>query len=309
MTISVVIPTYGRPRELERCLEALQNQTRPPDRAIIITHNSDLETRLFLERKNSNTVPISAISLKRAGQVAALNAGIGNAREEIISFTDDDAVPRPDWLERIEADFRKDPRIGGVGGRDITYVNDRPLTGSEKVVGRILWFGRIIGNHHLGAGPAREADHLKGANMSFRRDAVRRLRFDEFLRGKAEYRNDLAFSLAVKNRGWKLIYDPEIVVDHYRAARIEDFKRGEISPQTIEREAFNEMLVILKYFPNAKKVFAVPWDFLCENGGLFRMFARLRNPRHDHKKFRLAMRSSAKGRLEAIKTYLRHKND
>ena len=38
-------------------------------------------------------------------------------------------------------------------------------------VGRVQWWGRRMGNHHLGAIAPVEVEWLKGANMSFRREA------------------------------------------------------------------------------------------------------------------------------------------
>lgn len=41
----------------------------------------------------------------------------------------------------------------------------------------VQWFGRVIGNHHLGTGGVREVDILKGVNMSFRQTAPGFLQF------------------------------------------------------------------------------------------------------------------------------------
>ena len=69
----------------------------------------------------------------------------GEARGDIICFTDDDAGPWSDWIERIEKHFR-DPIIAGVGGRDIVIVDGKSIKGKCKVVGKMSWFGRCIGN-------------------------------------------------------------------------------------------------------------------------------------------------------------------
>jgi cellulose synthase/poly-beta-1,6-N-acetylglucosamine synthase-like glycosyltransferase len=101
-----------------------------------------------------------------------MNAGLDAACGDIIAFTDDDAAPHTDWLERIEAHFLSDTNIGGVGGRDWVYHGTQLEEGEREVVGQVQWFGRVIGEHHLGVGEAREVDVLKGVNMSFRRSAI-----------------------------------------------------------------------------------------------------------------------------------------
>ena len=57
---------------------------------------------------------------------------------------------------------------------------------------------------HL-AGAVRDVDYLKGANMSFRVKAVAGARFSTLLRGHgAGPHEDMAFSIAVRRRGWRL---------------------------------------------------------------------------------------------------------
>jgi len=54
-----------------------------------------------------------------------------------------------------------DSCVGGVGGRDWVYHGTQLEDGARKVIGRVHWFGRVIGNHHLGVGEPREVDVLK----------------------------------------------------------------------------------------------------------------------------------------------------
>ena len=89
------------------------------------------------------------------GHLAALEAGAAAATGDIIAFTDDDAVPRREWLRRALTHFA-DPRVGGVGGRDLVATGDHDPT--AFVVGRIGRWGKVIGNHHVGIGPARPVD-------------------------------------------------------------------------------------------------------------------------------------------------------
>jgi len=92
----------------------------------------------------------------------------------------------------------------------------------------VHWFGRVIGNHHLGVGEPRETC-CKGVNMNYRRAAIANLRFDQRLWGPgAQAHNDMAFSLAVR-RGWKLIYDPRVAVDHYPAQRFDEDQRNKFN--------------------------------------------------------------------------------
>ncbi|UCG34858.1 MAG: glycosyltransferase [Candidatus Omnitrophota bacterium] len=263
MTVTVIIPTHKRPEELSRCLDALRKQTRPADEILIIVRDNDKETETFSSKLAQDTLKIKKINVKTPGQVAALNVGLDEARGDIIAFTDDDAVPRQDWLERIEKHFLAESNAGGVGGRDLVYISGQLVKGERRGVGKITWYGRISGNHHLGTGGPREVDHLKGANMCFLKKALSGIRFDEQLRGSgAQYRNDLALCLAVKQAGWKLIYDPSIAADHYYSKRFDEDQRGKFDPIAIRDLAHNDIYIFLKYLTGLKRFMYIMYALL-----------------------------------------------
>lgn len=197
------------------------------------------------------------------GVVAALNAGLAAVEGDIISITDDDAAPHPDWLEKINAHFLSDSCIGGVGGRDWIHQGDKLLDDSRQIVGKLQWFGRVIGNHHLGVGEPREVDVLKGVNMSFRQQAIRQLRFDERMRGTgAQVHFEMAFTLALKRAGWKLIYDPQVAVDHYPAQRFDEDQRNNFNEIAFINLVHNETLVLLEHLPPLRRVVFLLWAIL-----------------------------------------------
>ena len=263
MSITVIVPTYRRPQDLARCLEALKNQTRPANEVIVTVRDTDSETWDFLKEFDQESLPLCTVTVKVTGVVAAMNTGLDVAQGDIIAFTDDDAAPHPDWLEKIEAHFLADKLLGGVGGRDILYKNGELVKGEKKVVGKLQWFGRAIGNHHLGIGEAREVDILKGVNMSFRRGAIGGLRFDKRMKGTgAQVHFELAFCLALKRAGWKLIYDPKIVVDHYFAQRFDEDQRGKFSEIATINRVHNQTLVLLEHLSPLKRTLFLSWAIL-----------------------------------------------
>lgn len=142
MLITVLIPTYRRPKDLARCLEALGKQNRPADEVLVIVRDSDTETWTFLDTLKSEPLRLRIIEIKRTGVVAAMNSGLDAAQGDIIAITDDDAAPHSDWLERIEAYYSSDECLGGVGGRDWLYLGTKLCgasthPGASQVVGRL----------------------------------------------------------------------------------------------------------------------------------------------------------------------------
>lgn len=260
MNITVLIPTYRRSQDLARCLEALRKQNRPADQVLLIVRDTDAETWTLLKSLSLDVLPLHTVTVRIPGQVAALNAGLDAAQGDIIAITDDDAAPHADWLERIESHFISDDRVGGVGGRDWVYHGTELEDGTRQVVGRVQWFGRAVGDHHLGVGEPREVDIFKGANMSFRQSAIANLRFDNRLRGTgAQPHNDMAFSLAVKRAGWKLIYDPKVAIDHYPAQRFDENQRYKFNDIAFVNQVHNETLVLLEHLPSARRRVFLIW--------------------------------------------------
>jgi glycosyltransferase involved in cell wall biosynthesis len=261
--ITVIIPTYCRPTDLQRCLNGLKQQSRLADEILVVVRNTDSLTWEFLQQYDSKSLPLKILTVTVTGVVAAMNLGLNAATGDMIGFIDDDAVAHTDWLSRIEAHFIADAAVVGIGGRDLMYRDNTLVEGQKSIVGKLQWFGRTIGNHHLGFGTVREVDLLKGVNMSYRRSAIANLRFDPRMKGTgAQVHFEVAFCLNLKRAGGKLIYDPQIVVDHYLAQRFDEDKRDRFNPIAFFNEVHNETLAIVEYFSPPRRIIFALWAVL-----------------------------------------------
>ena len=307
-TIAVVVPTYRRPHDLRRCLDALETQERRPDQVIVAVRDTDDGTREALRTSVSAGLRVDHVTVRRPGVVAALIGGLDAVRSDIVAITDDDAIPAPDWLARLERHFRRDPTVGAVGGRDRIHTGDGVLPGARSDVGRVRWYGRITGNHHVGTGRARAVDVLKGVNMSFRTRALDGVRPDERLRGAgAQVHFELGLCLALRRRGWSVLYDPALVVDHHPAVRVSGDARDAPTLDALRDAAHNELYLLMRWLPAWRKPLAVVYGLLIgsrETPGLAVLIERLiRRARagtvlaHFH--------AAEHGRLIAIRTALR----
>src|SRR5262249_44259745 len=148
----------------------------------------------------------------RRGLVSAYNFGLAAVREPIVAFIGDDAGPTEHWLAGVLQTFAGGERIAAAGGRELILgygqagaagqgIDLRGLLGPPRV-GRIQWFGRMLGNHDAGVGAARDVDLLKGVNMAFRTAAILPFGFDERLRGRGvEVHSELSTCLPLRRRG------------------------------------------------------------------------------------------------------------
>lgn len=131
-TISVIIPTYGRPDNLDRAIKSVINQTYNQWELIIVDDNDpNSEGRICTEQvmlKYSDDTRIRYIKHeKNKNGSAARNTGIRVATGDIVSFLDDDD-------EYVDCRFEKcmmalnefgSDTVGGVYTGCIFYRNNR----------------------------------------------------------------------------------------------------------------------------------------------------------------------------------------
>lgn len=243
-SMAVIVPTYRRPAALLRCLEGLGAQTLTPSRIVIAVRDSDSETRQAVARVQGSFPTLEVADVKIPGQIAAIEAAVAKCSEDVIAHTDDDTVPRPDWLEKLARHYSSG--VGGVGGRDVIN-GDEALMTPGVAVGHITWYGRLMGNHHLGSGPARSVHVLKGANMSLRRELWRP---DKVLQGTgAQVHMEVSVCLHAKQEGWRLVYDPQSKVDHYPEIRFDDDQRGAPTLRAYADAQWNYAYGVARYSP------------------------------------------------------------
>lgn len=306
LKLTVLIPTWRRPRELAKCLDGLARQTRAPDEVVVVVRGEDAETWSLLEgRRRSDVLALRLVGAGAPGVVRSISTGLDAAGGEVVAITDDDAVPRSDWLERIERRFAEQPEVGGVGGRDWVHDGARVVESSRRSVGKVRWYGRVIGNHHLGAGDARPVDVLKGANMAFRRAALRGISIANGLRGGgAQVHWEMDLCLAVKRAGWTLVYDPAIAVDHFPAQRFDEDQREDRPLAAVQNEVFNETYVLARRLPLERAALALLYGLLVgrrQAPGLVVALERFAR----RKRTGATLRACTRARLQALAAILR----
>jgi GT2 family glycosyltransferase len=250
--IDVVVPTYRRPGLLVRCLEAIAAQQFPATRVVVVVRADDDVSKRVASEAGAARDGWHVIEVEVPGVVAAMAAGVAATTSPMIAFTDDDAQPRPDWLGGIVRHF-DDPGVGGVGGRDVIPGQEEPLT---TTVGRFSRLGKPVGNHHLGTGPAREVDVLKGVSMAFRAQALA-LPAPGVLRGDgAEVDFEVLTCGWARRQGWRLIYDPALLVDHEGGPRTGADQRTGPAPQAVFDAAYNSIVAATatERYPPARRI-------------------------------------------------------
>ena len=211
--LSVVVCTHDRPDDLERCLQALAEQTSDVE-VIVVDSASEPPCRDVVERFEGAIERLMYCFEPNPGLSRARNRGVSVASEDVVAFVDDDAAPAPDWANRIGRPFA-DPHVACVGGTCRPVFEQPP---PPWLSSRLLQFAGIT---RLGI-EAREArssaEYPFGANMAFRREDLVALggfpeslgRIGSSLLSGEEYE----VIERLRRRGALVWLEPDAVVDH-----------------------------------------------------------------------------------------------
>ncbi len=115
--ISVIIPTYNRPSQLQACLGSFLAQADPPGPwELIVVNDGGVPPWPSLPEDLTSRLPLRMIEGQHRGPAAARNLGVRHADGTLLAFTDDDCRVFPDWLARWAQGFAEGPwhALGGL---------------------------------------------------------------------------------------------------------------------------------------------------------------------------------------------------
>src|SRR6266702_1429337 len=168
--VSIVIPSYNRAKELQRCLSSLFVLDYPVVclEIIVVDDASTDETSSLLQQLEQEAATHGLAMCvvrheKQQGVGISRNSGAEVAQYDLIAYLDSDCVASPSWLRELVPVFQ-DTRIGAVGGMIRAY-DRKTLLGRYEDVRSSLYMGARSQQVSL-KGPIR---YLPTANMVVRR--------------------------------------------------------------------------------------------------------------------------------------------
>jgi GT2 family glycosyltransferase len=209
--VSVVVCTYNGAPTLADCLDGLQNLDYPDYEVIVVSDGStDAVAQIASE------YDVRLIETENRGLSSARNTGLQAATGEIVAYTDDDTRPDVDWLRYFAHTFTTTD-YAAVGG-----PNPLPpyAGGVEQCVS------------NAPGGPThvlltdRDAEHIPGCNMAFRKGALEAVGgFDPQFRIAGD---DVDICWRLLDRGFKLGFNPGAVVWHRRRRTVRSYFRQQL---------------------------------------------------------------------------------
>ena len=109
-TFSVIIPLYNKEREIEGTIRSVLSQTRLPDEIVVVDDGSTDRSAGIVQRIDSPLIRL--VAQPNAGECAARNRAIAEARGEYLALIDADDEWEPGFLAEIEAMIGEFPGCG-----------------------------------------------------------------------------------------------------------------------------------------------------------------------------------------------------
>ena len=200
-SVSVVICTKDRPADLTRAIASIRDSGDAGRRAeIVVVEESDAPRQI---------PSVRYVHLPRGGRGFgyARNAGIREARGDLVLFMDDDCEAERGWIEALTAPLQSDANVVGVAGA--VRVRDCGLIGyAENILG---FPGGGLRYLHDAQGRVVPTRYLSTCNCAYRRKAV--LEVGGFVENARWGAEDSLLAERINAHG-PCVYAPDAVVYH-----------------------------------------------------------------------------------------------
>jgi GT2 family glycosyltransferase len=240
MSVTVGIVTWNSAHVIEACVASVRAQTWRPLTLRILDNASADDTRERLARITSPDERLGAD--RNLGFSAAHNRLIAASSDEFYLCLNPDVVLTPDFVERVIAAMRRDPRAGSATGKLLRMRESQRDGSNEGDEGDVIDSTGIMmvpSQRHLDRGADRVDDGryareervfgASGAAAMYRREMLEDVKtpggsasgehgesveyFDEDF---FAYREDADLAWRAQLLGWNCVYVPDAVARHGR---------------------------------------------------------------------------------------------
>jgi len=214
--LTVIVITYRRPEILRRTLEAYRRVDSGDLRwKLVLVDNAGEAHARELAEEFGGGLPLEFLVETRREQNFARNVGLEEAEGELYVFSDDDALPAPDWLTEIWSGVSRWPEATMFTGRILPSwpPGYEPLELRTDLL-RSAYMVTAWGEDEGYIQPER----MWGPNLAIRAVPFREgLRFDTSIgptAGQYAMGSELELAVRLSRNGHKGVYLPRAIVRH-----------------------------------------------------------------------------------------------
>jgi GT2 family glycosyltransferase len=233
--VSVIVTTCADAAATVPCVHAIVTAARGPMEVIVVENRpAGSSVGAALERAFGGDARVRFVAEPQPGLSRARNAGLREARGEIVAFVDDDVTMDEHWFEQLRRVFSRHPVAACVTGLILPLEFE---TDAQLLIQRMAAFEKGFARrmYSLRHPPPDQplfpytAGFLgSGANMAFRRDVLEDLGgFDPALGAGslALGGEDLDIYVRLLLSGRTLVYEPATIVWHRHPDTVERLVR------------------------------------------------------------------------------------
>lgn len=220
--VSVLVVLYSQAHLTLRCLRQLMAQRGVSMELVLVDNASGDATSQLLTRLDGVRILRNATNV---GFLRATNQAASVARGRNLLLLNNDAFLRTDSLATAIATLESEPLAGAVGARLILP------SGELQEAGCIVWSDGSTQGYGRGLPPdtgavmfRRDVDYCSGAFLLTPREVWQRLGGLDEAYAPAYY-EETDYCLRLREAGLRVVYDPDVVVDHYEFGS--EVKRGD----------------------------------------------------------------------------------
>jgi glycosyltransferase involved in cell wall biosynthesis len=189
VTLTAVVPATNDPPTLDACVNAILAAEQPPEEIYVITEGG--------------------------GPAEARNAGVEDAKGDVVVFVDADVLPHEDAFVRIRAAFDADPALVAVFGS----YDDVPAE-----PGTVSQFRNLL-HHHVHQQGAGESTTFWAGLGAVRADAFRAAGGFDADRYPLPSVEDIDLGTRLSGNGGRIFLDPLIQATHLKRWTLPDMVR------------------------------------------------------------------------------------
>ena len=200
--VTVLIAGHNEEDSIERCVQSLREQSRPPDEIIVVSDGStDRMPEKLRQLQELGLIKEGHCTQVRSGKSAGVNLALRRATGDIVVNVDCDCTFDRHALKRIIEPFA-DPRVGAVAGDIVVGNADRSVITRFQAIEYMI----SISQGKQAADLTEQMTCVSGAFGAFRRAALERVGGLDAGGGE-----DLDVTLRLRSAGWRTLFAQEAI--------------------------------------------------------------------------------------------------
>lgn len=136
MNLSVIVPTFNRPEQLNCCLTALSKQRFSGEWELVVVNDGGSLQSSSVIKEFKDSLNITYLYQENSGPATARNKGANISRGRYLVFLDDDCEPDVDWLSAL---YHRAHPGQMVGGKTINRLDKNLFSLSSQLIVTFLY--------------------------------------------------------------------------------------------------------------------------------------------------------------------------